>query len=108
VTRRRTIALVAAAALVAAGTGVGIAQGVGGDDEGEGVVRGPGADQAVAAARAAVPGGVVNAVERDSEKGATWEVEMTRPDGSVVDVRLGADYTLVAIDGDSEAHDSGD
>ena len=48
-----------------------------------------------------------NAVERDSEKGATWEVEVRKPDGSTVDVRLGASYERVAIDADSESHDDG-
>jgi peptidase YpeB-like protein len=57
-----------------------------------------------AAALKLVPG-TVNAVERDSEKGATWEVEVRKPDGSVVDVRLDADLQKVAIDSDSEAED---
>jgi hypothetical protein len=42
-------------------------------------------------------------VERDGEKGATWEVEVRKPDGSTVDVRLDADLGKVAIDGDSES-----
>jgi uncharacterized membrane protein YkoI len=63
----------------------------------------PGVDQAKAAALKLVPGGSVNAVERDGEKGATWEVEVREPDGSTVDVRLGANYEKVAIDADSEA-----
>ena len=52
-----------------------------------------------------MPGGTANAVERDGEKGATWEVEVRKPDGSTVDVRLGANYEKVAIDSDSESHD---
>jgi hypothetical protein len=61
-----------------------------------------GADQARAAALRLVPGGTANAVERDGEKGATWEVEVRAADGSTVDVRLGASYEKVAIDPDSE------
>lgn len=72
-------------------------------DDGEGTVTGPQADRAKAAALDATGGGTVNAVERDSEDGATWEVEVTRPDGSTVDVRLDENYRLVVIDGDSES-----
>jgi uncharacterized membrane protein YkoI len=86
-------------AAIAGGTGVAVA----GGDDGEGQATGAGADQAKAAALKLVPGGTANAVERDGEKGATWEVEVRKPDGSTVDVRLDADYGKVAIDSDSEA-----
>ena len=100
-------AILAAGAVLAIGLGgVGVARAVGGDD-GEGGATGSGADGAKAAALKLVPGGHVNAVERDSEKGATWEVEVRKPDGSTVDVRLGASYERVAIDSDSESHDDG-
>ena len=49
-----------------------------------------------------------NAVERDSEDGATWEVEVTRADGSTVDVRLDEHLALVVVEGDSETPDSDD
>ena len=45
-------------------------------------------------------------MERDSENGATWEVEVTKPDGNTVDVRLDQNYQLVVVEGDSES--SGD
>ena len=105
-TNTRKAVLAAGAVLVLGLGGVGVAQAVGGDD-GEGGAGGAGADRAKAAALELVPGGHVNAVERDSEKGATWEVEVRRPDGSTVDVRLGASYERVAIDSDSESHDDG-
>jgi uncharacterized membrane protein YkoI len=63
---------------------------------------GPQADQAKAAALKIVKGGEVNAVERDGENGATWEVEVTKTDGSTVDVRLDAGYGLVVVESDSE------
>ena len=66
---------------------------------------GPGANQARAAALAKLGGGTVNAVERDSEKGATWEVEVKKADGSTVDVRLDAAYKVIAVDSDSETAD---
>jgi hypothetical protein len=104
-TTNRNTLIAGGAALALAVGGVGVANAVGGDDEGEGRATGAAADKARAAALELVPGGTANAVERDGEKGATWEVEVRKPDGSVVDVRLDASYEKVAIDGDSESHD---
>lgn len=98
--------IVGAAALGAVLGGAGIAGAVsGGDDEGEGRVTGPEADAATAAALDATGGGVANAVERDDEDGATWEVEVTKTDGTTVDVRLDESYGVVVIEGDSESTD---
>jgi uncharacterized membrane protein YkoI len=72
---------------------------VGGDAREQ--VSGPGADRAREAALAHHPG-TANAVERDSENGATWEVEITKPDGKTVDVRLDERYKLVVVESDSE------
>lgn len=102
--RRRRYIITGAVALALAAGGVGIAQAVGGDDEDE-QVRGPQADRAEAAALAITKGGTANSVERDGENGATWEVEVTRPDGSTVDVRLDERFRLVVVEGDSEAED---
>ena len=63
------------------------------------------AKQARAAALAATGGGTVNALEADSEQGATYEVEVRKPDGSTVDVRLDASYKVVAVDSDQETND---
>ncbi len=104
---RKLIVAGAAAAVLAVG-GVGGALAFGGGDEGEGTLSGPQADQAIAAALRITGGGTANAVERDGEKGATYEVEVTKPDGVTVDVRLDADYGLVVVDGDSEQSDSAD
>jgi hypothetical protein len=100
--RKRNALIAGGAALALALGGVGVANAVGGDDESP-QPTGPGADKAKAAALKLIPGGTANAVERDSEKGATWEVEVRKPDGSTVDVRLDADLNQVAIDADSEA-----
>jgi hypothetical protein len=94
------------AVVVLALSAAAIARATGAFDDGEGDLRGPQADNAKAAALRITGGGKVNAVERDSEKGATYEVEVTRPDGSTVDVRLDASYKLVVVDGDSESNDS--
>jgi hypothetical protein len=63
------------------------------------------ADQAKRAALDATGGGTVNSVESDSENGATYEVEVTKPDGTTVDVRLDDGFKVVVIEGDGE--DSG-
>jgi len=60
------------------------------------------AADASAAALAATDGGKVNSVERDSENGATWEVEVTQTDGNTVDVRLDEAYDVVVIEGDAD------
>lgn len=94
--------------LVAAGTitGGAIAFASGNDDEG--TVTGRQADRAIAVALAATGGGTANAVERDSEDGATWEVEVSTPAGAVVDVRLDEHFSVLAVEGDSESSDTGD
>lgn len=99
---------VAAAVLGAAGAAVagGVAAASNGDD-------GPlshqytqeQADAATKAALEATDGGTANSVETDDENGATYEVEVTKPDGTTVDVRLDENYGIVVIEGDSE--DSG-
>ena len=60
------------------------------------------ADAATDAALAATGGGTANSVETDNEDGATYEVEVTKPDGQTVDVRLDEDFQVVVIEGDSE------
>lgn len=98
---KRTLVIgIAALAVVAGGGAYAYA---GGGDDGEGTASGPGADRARRAALAHLPGGTVNAVERDNEKGATWEVEVRKSNGDTVDVRLDANYKVIAVDGDNES-----
>ena len=77
-------------------------------NDGEGGVTGPQADRAVQAALEATGGGTANAVERDGESGGVWEVEVRKPDGAIVDVRLDENYNVVVIDGDNETADTND
>lgn len=77
----------------------------GGSDEPEAQLAGPEADRAEQAALRATGGGTVEGVERDSEKGATYEVEVRKPDGTTVDVRLDGSYKVVAVDSDNEKSD---
>lgn len=96
----RKAAVAAAGALVLSGlVGGGVAVATA---DGEGTVTGPEARDATRAALVATQGGTANSVERDGENGATWEVEVTRPDGTTVDVRLDETYALVVIEGDGE------
>ncbi len=99
--RNRSKAIIAGLGAVAALSVSGAAMASG--DDGDANVTGPEADAATTAALAATQGGTANSVERDSENGATWEVEVTQPDGTTVDVRLDADYAVVVIEGDSES-----
>jgi hypothetical protein len=105
---RRVLKFAAAGAVVAALALGGAAWAIagGGDDDGPSVT-GPDADRAKAAALARV-GGTANAVERDSEDGATWEVEVTKANGETVDVRLDASFKVVTVEGDSESPDDDD
>jgi uncharacterized membrane protein YkoI len=103
-TMRRRVAIAASVlGLGAAVTIGGVAVGTSGDD-------GPAshqytqeqADAATKAALEATGGGTANSVETDNENGATYEVEVTKPDGTTVDVRLDDHYQVVVIEGDGE------
>lgn len=99
---------------VIAGTGsIVITAAVGGalafaSNDSEGGVTGRQADRAIRTALEATRGGVANAVERDSENGGYWEVEVEKPDGAIVDVRLNRDYSVRTIEGDHETTDTND
>ncbi len=105
--RKRLIIGAAGVAVAAAAIGGGVAVAGNGDD-------GPAshqytqeqADAAKQAALEATGGGTVNSVETDDENGATYEVEVTKTDGSTVDVRLDEQYDVVVIESDHEdGHD---
>jgi len=104
----RAVKITAAAAVGAAlALGGGAWAVAGGSDDDGASATGPGADKAKAAALAKV-GGTANAVERDSEDGATWEVEVTKANGDTVDVRLDGAYNVIKVEGDSESNDGND
>jgi hypothetical protein len=102
--RTKKIAALTAATIALALGGATWAIAGSGDDAS---VSGPSADRAKAAALAKLGGGTANSVERDSENGATWEVEVTK-NGKTVDVRLDAAYKVIVVEGDSEQNDTGD
>ncbi len=105
---RNRALLALGASIVAGGIAMGTVAAAGGGDDEQPSITGPDADRAKAAALAATTGGRANSVERDSEDGATWEVEVTRPDGATVDVRLDQAYQVVVIEQDSESPDDAD
>jgi hypothetical protein len=61
------------------------------------LLTGDTAEQAKAAALAAVPDGTVDRVENDAE-GATYEAHMTKADGSRVTVKLDASFNVTSIE----------
>ena len=88
--------LIAAAVLVAAGAGGAVAVQAGsGDDE---VTTGPQADRAGAAAVKIAGGGSAASVERDAEGDRVWEVEVTKADGTTLEVDLDAALQRVAAE----------
>ena len=94
------------AMLVALG-GAGIAYANGGDSEEQ--LTGPEAEKAKSAAIAAVGGGTVTEVERDDGNGTgAFEVEVTREDGSQLEVHLDGDYNVVGQQADEDGPNDND
>ena len=103
--RKRTAVVAGAVGVAVVLAGGGVAVAGSGEDDGPASHRytQEQADAATQAALEATGGGTANSVENDTENGATYEVEVTKPDGSTVDVRLDADYQVVVIEGDSDS-----
>jgi uncharacterized membrane protein YkoI len=95
----------AAVAVLAIG-GTAIASSVGGDDDGsDKAITGMALDKAKTAALAHTGGGKVTETEAGDEEGA-YEVEVTMPDGSQVDVHLDKSFQVLGQEGDDDG--SGD
>ncbi len=103
----RTLAIAAALAMLLALGGAGIAYANGGDSEEQ--LTGPDAEKAKSAAIAAVGGGTVSEVERDDGNGTgAFEVEVTREDGSQLEVHLNGDYNVVGQQADEDGPNDND
>ena len=63
----------------------------------EQLLTGSAAEQAKAAALAAVPGGTIQRVENDAE-GATYEAHMTKSDGTQVTVKMDANFKVTGVE----------
>jgi uncharacterized membrane protein YkoI len=103
------IAIVAVAALAAGGAAIAGATG-GGDDATETPITGQALERAKAVALDHTGGGRVTGTEAGDEEGA-YEVEVTRADGSQVDVHLDKGFNVIDQARDSDqggADESGD
>jgi uncharacterized membrane protein YkoI len=95
------MALVAVAALGAGGAAIATAASGGGEDGADKAITGPALDQASRAALAHTGGGKVTGTEVGDEE-SYYEVEVTRDDGSQVDVQLDRSFHVVGAKGDSD------
>ena len=104
----RTLVIAAAVAMLLALGGAGIAYANGGDSEEQ--LTGPEAQKAKSAAIAAVGGGTVTEVERDDGNGTSgvFEVEVTREDGSQLEVHLDGDHNVVGQQADEDGPNDND
>ena len=104
--RKALIAAAAVLALAAGGAGVAIAGG-GDEDTAEGpdvAISGSDLDKASAAALAHTGEGSVSATEVGDEE-SYYEVEVTRDDGSQVDVQLDRGFNVVGDEADGTGED---
>ena len=95
------IAVLAIAALGAGGAAIAGAAGGGDDDGGDKAITGTALDRASAAALKATGGGTVTGTEVGDEE-SYYEVEVTRADGSQVDVQLDRGFDVVGQKADHE------
>jgi hypothetical protein len=103
--RRRTRWIAATAVgVVAIGAGAGLAVARGGDDS-EDPITGDALRRASAAALDHTGGGRVTDTEVGDEE-SLYEVEVTLPDGSQVDVQLDEGFRVVGSDADEEGGDA--
>jgi uncharacterized membrane protein YkoI len=93
------IAIAAVAALAVGGAA--IAGAAGGDDGSDRTISGQALVRASAAALAETGGGTVTETEVGDEEGA-YEVEVSRRDGSQVDVHLSKDFNVLSSAGDDD------
>jgi uncharacterized membrane protein YkoI len=100
-TRKLKVGIIAAGALAALGGGAAIAGGGGDDDGTEKPITGSALDRAKSAALESTGGGRVTETETGDEE-SYYEVEVTRDDGSQVDVQLDRDFNVVSSEKDGD------
>ena len=101
------IAIAAVAVLAVGGTAIAGAAGGGDDDASDQAISGQALDRASAAALAETGGGKVTETEVGDEEGA-YEVEVTRADGSQVDVHLNKDFRVLGSVADNDGSGEND
>jgi uncharacterized membrane protein YkoI len=100
--------LIAAAVTMLLLLGAGVAYATGsGDDDSSSRATGPGIEKAKGAALHATNGGRVTETEVEDEEGY-YEVEVTKDDGSQVDVHLDKDFNVLSTPADHEGPDDKD
>jgi len=102
----KTGLVAAVAMLLLVGAGVAYATGSG-DDSSEQQATGPGIEKAKSIALDHTNGGRVTGTEVGDEEGY-YEVEITKDDGSQVDVHLDRDFNVLGTPADHERHDDKD
>jgi uncharacterized membrane protein YkoI len=102
---RTWLVAAAVAMLLLIGAGVAYATGTG-DDSSEQQATGPGIEKAKSIALDHVNGRVTGTEVGDEE--GYYEVEVTKDDGSQVDVHLDRDFNIISTPSDNESHDNQD
>jgi hypothetical protein len=107
----KTLVIAAAVAMLLALGAAGIAYANGGISEEQ--VTGPDAQKAKSAATSAVGGGTVTELERDDGDdgygtSGVYEVEVTRQDGTQLEVHLDGDYNVVGQEADEDGPNDND
>lgn len=97
-----TAAVAASVGLVGGGVGVAAATGSGDDDHTDTAITGEALDRASAAALDFIGEGTVTQTEVGDEE-SLYEVEVTRTDGTQVDVQLDENFAVVGSKTDTEA-----
>jgi len=103
---RKGLIAAAVAMLLLVGAGVAYATGSGGDSA-EQKATGPGIEKAKSVALDHTNGGHVSGTEVGDEEGY-YEVEVTKDDGSQVDVHLDRDFNVLGTPADHESPDDKD
>ncbi len=101
---RALLAAAAVAILLLVGAGAAYATG---NDSSEQQATGPGIEKAKSIALEQINGGRVTGTEIGDEEGY-YEVEVTRDDGSQVDVHLDRDFNVLSTPADQESPDDKD
>ena len=103
--KRPKILIAGASALALAAGGAAVAGATGGDDS-EAPIQGNALERASTAALDHTGGGQVSETEVGDEQ-SYYEIEVTRDDGSQVDVQLNRDFEVVGGETDGEGSEEG-
>jgi len=107
-TAMKRVLIGAAVMIMAVGGGVAVGVATGGDDDADEVpISGAALEHASSAALAHVGGGRVTGTEAGDEEGA-YEVEVTRADGTEVDVHLDESFRILGSESDGADDSEGD